>query len=46
MFTVYYYNERLDKWIKACEETTEQLAQKQCATLKKIWGQPTKYENK
>ena len=46
MFEVFYYNERLDKWIKACEVQTEEEAREKSDLLKKLWGQPTKYRTK
>ena len=43
-FKVFYYHEKLDKWILACRQPCEHMAQAECDKLKKIWGQPTKYE--
>ena len=43
-FKVFYYHEKLCKWILACTMPCEHMAQAECDKLKKIWGQPTKYE--
>ena len=45
-FKVFYYHEKLHKWIFACEMPSENAAIAECDKLKKIWGQPTKYERK
>lgn len=44
MYKVFYYDNKLGKWIMACTTVTEQAAKDQCAFLKKLWGDPTKYE--
>ena len=43
-FKVFYYHEKLCKWILACTMPCEDMAKAECDKLKKIWGQPTKYE--
>lgn len=46
MFEVFYYHEKLGKWIKACDARTEQEAQEQVNLLQRLWKQPSRYTKK
>ena len=46
MYEVFYYHERLGKWIKACETKTENEAKEQVDLLQRLWNQPARYSKK
>lgn len=46
MFEVFYYHEKLDKWIKACTVRTEKQAQDEVKFLERLRKQPAKYVRK